>query len=117
MGHYARLEAGATACARGRCTARRIRATCRAAPSRSCAGRGFRWADDEEGRVDHAWGLDFGMATKKESQEICFVPVGIMRGGSRAGGAGRGAYCDGGRGGRHAPGPDALYGGAAALLG
>lgn len=22
----------------------------------------------------HAWGLDFGMATKKESQEICFVP-------------------------------------------
>ncbi|MBX3176516.1 MAG: tRNA 2-thiouridine(34) synthase MnmA [Candidatus Hydrogenedentes bacterium] len=23
---------------------------------------------------DHAWGLDFGMATKKESQEICFVP-------------------------------------------
>ncbi len=23
---------------------------------------------------DHAWGLDFGMATKKESQEICFIP-------------------------------------------
>ena len=23
---------------------------------------------------EHAWGLDFGMATKKESQEICFVP-------------------------------------------
>ena len=22
----------------------------------------------------HAWGLDFGMATKKESQEICFIP-------------------------------------------
>jgi len=23
---------------------------------------------------EHAWGLDFGMATKKESQEICFIP-------------------------------------------
>ena len=23
---------------------------------------------------DHAWGLDFAMATKKESQEICFIP-------------------------------------------
>jgi tRNA-specific 2-thiouridylase len=23
---------------------------------------------------EHAWGLDFGMATKSESQEICFVP-------------------------------------------
>jgi tRNA-uridine 2-sulfurtransferase len=23
---------------------------------------------------NHAWGFDFGMATKKESQEICFIP-------------------------------------------
>jgi len=23
---------------------------------------------------EHAWGLDFGMATKKESQELCFIP-------------------------------------------